>query len=132
MYDPVSGSIAALHSGWRGTKLNIAGKGIRKMGDWFGSDPANILVWLSPCASGANYEVGNDVAEYFPEFVKKTNNDKYLLDIPAAVRSQLIEAGVEAVNIETSGICTIADERFHSYRRDGNRSGRMSAFIAMK
>jgi hypothetical protein len=132
IYDPVNKAVAALHSGWRGAKLNIASRGIQKMNEWFSSRPENLLAWLSPCASVDNYEVGEKVAIHFPGFIQPKDNGKYLLDIPAAVKNQLSNEGVSEGNIELSGICTIADERFHSYRRDKDRSGRMSAFIGLR
>ncbi|MFP4528455.1 MAG: peptidoglycan editing factor PgeF [Candidatus Kapaibacterium sp.] len=132
IYDPKAPAVAALHSGWRGAHLNIAAKGIRKMGEWFASSPEDLLVWLTPCASGENYEVGPEVAEYFPDFAKSTDNEKFLLDLPGAVRAQLMEIGVPNENIESAGMCTIADDRFHSFRRERGLSGRMAAFISLK
>lgn len=122
--------VAALHSGWRGTKENISGKGIEMLIK-YGCRPENMLVWLSPCASGRNYEVESDVAKFFPKYSRKISDKKYLLDIPSCVSDQLTGSGIAPNNIECSGICTIEDKRFHSYRRDGDKSGRMAAFISM-
>ena len=42
VYDPTSRSIAAIHAGWRGTAMDIAGKAVKKMAETFGSRPENI------------------------------------------------------------------------------------------
>lgn len=133
VYDGINQAVGAFHSGWRGTQLNIAAKGIRKMTEIFNSEPESLLVWVSPCASQKNYEVGFDVAQYFSEkYLVQIANDKFLLDIKACIRDQLISEGVIEKNIEISDICTIEDKKFHSYRRDRSLSARMSAFIGIR
>jgi polyphenol oxidase len=131
VYDPINEAVGAFHSGWRGTKENIAKKGIQKMNDNFKTKPEYLLIYLSPCASGQRYEVEWDVAQYFPETTNKINDKKYLFDNKKQIISQLLALGVKEENIEASPICTIADENYHSYRRDKENSGRMSAFIGM-
>lgn len=132
LYDKVNQAVGAFHSGWRGTQLNIISKGIRKMIEVFNSEPTILLVWVSPCASQKNYEVGIDVASFFSEkYLIQKAKDKFLLDIRGCIRDQLINEGVKEKNIEISDICTIEDKRFHSYRRDRSLSARMSAFIGM-
>jgi YfiH family protein len=131
-YDPVNHAIAALHSGWRGTQQNITAKAINKMSELYGSKPENLLLYISPCASGKNYEVGSDVADFFPRSIKPIRNGKYLFDNTKELLLQLQEIGVPKNNIQTSNICTIENQDFHSYRRERERSGRMCAFIGMK
>jgi purine-nucleoside/S-methyl-5'-thioadenosine phosphorylase / adenosine deaminase len=132
IYDPKNEAIAALHSGWRGTQQNIANKGIKMMQNEYGSRPNDLLVYLSPCASGEKYEVGWDVAKYFPDSIKQISSEKYLFDNKHEIFNQLLAVGVAEDNIEISDICTISDTNYHSYRRDKEKSGRMSAFIGMK
>ena len=132
MYDPVNNVVAALHSGWRGTKLNIVSKGIKLLESKFNTLAKNLLVYLSPCASGKNYEVGYDVAQYFPETAIRISSDKYLFDNQKQIILQLKQKGILGNNIETSDICTIENKDYHSYRRDKDISGRMSAFIGIK
>ena len=132
IYDPVQQAVAALHSGWRGTYKNIVRHGIEGMKQHFGSLPGDLLVFLSPSASGERYEVGWDVARYFPESAKQLNDEKFLFDNKRELYGQLLSCGVSPQNIEVSDICTISDTNYHSYRRDGQKSGRMAAFIGLK
>ncbi len=131
-YDIENIAIGAFHSGWRGTQLNIASKGIKAMSENFGTKPENLLVYLSPCASVTNYEVGEEFATYFPGFTQRGRDGKFYFDNTGKITSQLKEAGVPESNIEISDACTILFKEYHSYRRDKEKSGRMAAFIGLK
>jgi YfiH family protein len=111
IHDPNKEAIAAVHSGWRGTQQNIAAKGIKMMNSEFDSDPKDLRVYLSPCASGDKYEVGKDVARFFPNSIKPTSDEKYLFDNKKEIVSQLLVAGISRENIEVSDICTISDSK---------------------
>ncbi len=124
--------VAALHSGWRGTRENIAAKGIAILNEQFDLKPENLLFYLSPCASKRFYQVGEEVAKYFPDFSTYIGGGKYLFDNKGKILSQLLTAGAVKENVEISNICTIENTEFHSHRRDGKKSGRMSAFIGIR
>lgn len=132
LYDHAKEVVMGLHSGWRGTHKNIAAKGISIMASKFQSSPDDISAYLSPAACGKCYEVGREFADYFPRSVSPLKNGKFLFDNRAEIRLQLIDAGLRPENIEIAPECSIEDSRLHSYRRDGNVSGRMSAFIGMR
>lgn len=132
IYDRENKVIAGIHSGWRGTKDNITGAVIEILKSRYSSKPQDLLCYVSPCASGNNYEVGEDVARYFPNSTKQISHEKYLFDNKLEISNQLISAGVRMQNIEVSEICTIADDNYHSFRRDRESSGRMAAVIMMR
>ncbi|MGB9771463.1 MAG: peptidoglycan editing factor PgeF [Candidatus Kapaibacteriota bacterium] len=132
IYDPINEVVGAIHSGWRGSSLKIVPKTIEKMAKKYGSDPRNLLVYISPLASGKRYEVGEDVAKLFPLSTIPTPNGKYFFDNRKEIIYQLKETGVEEKNIEYSPLCTISNTNLHSYRRDKEKSGRMAAFIGLK
>ncbi len=141
VYDPKNKIIAAVHSGWKGSQLNIAGKCIEILKS-LGSESEDLLIWITPSASGEKYEVGYDVARYFPMTTKPKihlnpplsngeKDEKWLFDNKAQIRLRLLESGVREENIEISDICTITVPNYHSYRRDGDKSGRMGAWIGL-
>lgn len=132
MYEPYAEVIAAVHSGWRSTNKNIVSKTIDIMIEQYNINPDNILCYISPCAGGDNYEVGEEVAKLFPKSVKQTSESKFLLDLKAEILIQLISKGILQKNIEISDICTISNDKFHSFRRDKENSGRMGAYIMMR
>jgi polyphenol oxidase len=131
MHDGVNNVIAAVHSGWRGTKQKIVPKTIDKMSISYGTNPEDLKVYLSPMAQQKNYEVQSEFIDFFPKSVE-IKNGRYFFSNAVELKFQLVQSGVSPWNIEDSGICTIENSMYHSYRRDGNASGRMAAFIMMR
>ncbi|MCX6154286.1 MAG: peptidoglycan editing factor PgeF [Candidatus Kapabacteria bacterium] len=131
LFDKKTDTIAAIHSGWKGTEQNICRKTIEIMHSRFGCIPTDIIAYLSVCACGTCYEVGEDFKSIFPACTVKRGND-YYFDNRKMIMKQLLEAGLNVNNIEISSECSIHNSNFHSYRRDRSESGRMLAFIGMK
>ncbi len=133
LYDKNRHVAAGIHAGWRGTAERIVEKTILEMQRTYGTKTENIIAFIGPSARKCCYEVGTEVAEQFPkECSAKKENGKYLLDVTQANVIQLLENGVLNSNIEVHHDCTIHNTKYHSYRRDGNQSGRMFAIIGMK
>jgi len=133
IYDPVKKIIAAIHSGWRGTEKKIVQKTILKLKDDYKSNPLDLVVYLSPSISQKNYEVGEEVAQKFDEEFILKKEDKFYLDIKLANYKMMLDEGVIKSNIQISKLCSYEYESLlHSYRRDGQKSGRAVGIIAMK
>lgn len=131
IYDKINKIVAAVHSGWKGTHLKITEKTINKLISDYGSNPKNLLLFLPPSASAENYVVGEEFLDYFPNSIIK-RNDIFYFDNKNEIINQLLNCGCLKENIESINECTIANKGYHSYRRDKNESGRMSAFIGIK
>ena len=134
VYDPVRAAVGAFHAGWRGARDGIAAAGLRIMAEAYGTSPSDLRVYLSPCASGERYEVGEEVATLFPHSIRRLSLggiSRVFLDLRGEIARQLVSGGVPVACIESSPVCSIADPRCHSHRRDGAGSGRMAAFIAL-
>ena len=109
LVEPKQRVIGLVHSGRKGTALNIAGAAVQKMATEFGSDPSRIVAQLSPCIRPPNYEV----------------------DFAGEIVQQLKQSGVKKVF--DSGENTAADlNKFYSYRMEMGRTGRMLALLALK
>jgi hypothetical protein len=122
--DPESGSVAAIHAGWRGVVGGVLRAGVELLGG------RQLVAAIGPCIGACCFEVGRDVGEQIG-FVVREEGDKAYVDLRAAVRSQLRALGLAEGSIEDVAGCTKHEpERFHSYRRDGANSGRMLAAIA--
>lgn len=134
IHDPVTRVVAAVHSGWRGTAAGILPATIDRLVHDHGARPGDLRLYFSACASGRNYEVGEDVYRVLSEYCSPLsyNAGKWLFDNHAALRSQAQARGVDPAQITVEEACTIVDQRFHSYRRDGERSGRCFAFIGLR
>jgi len=117
--------VAALHAGWRGAHGGI----VHAFADLVrarGGDPGDWLAAIGPAAHPCCYEVSPDVVDGFverwgfaPGLVAPAARR---LDLPAIVRRQLEDIGVQAVAGRSE--CTMCHARgdgrhtFHSYRRD--------------
>ena len=56
-------------------------------------------------------------------------DEKYYLDLKKAVQIQLTRLGVLPQNIAVSELCTVCEKSLYSFRREGEKAGRMAAFI---
>lgn len=133
LWDGVNKVIGALHAGWRGVVSDIVPLGIQKMKDK-GAEPSKIESFISPCISQANFEVGLEVAEQFPDrFVNYFEFKKPHVDLKGFIKHQLLKQGISEDQIELRNECTIEESgKFYSYRREGDKSGRMLAMIKIK
>lgn len=115
--------VAAVHSGWKGTLLDIAGRTVATLVKEGGVEPKCLLAAIGPCIEVAAFEVGEEVAERFdPRFVRRDLGPKPHVDLVACVRAQLEDAGIPADQVERVGGCTYASpDLYFSYRRDGPR-----------
>lgn len=124
-----SRGVAVAHAGWRGIARRVVGEAARRLEEVDGGRQ-QWRAWIGPAIGPCCYEVGADVAEAVaaasgPEVIVP-GGAKPNLDLAAAVRLQLAEAGVGRVL--AVGGCTKCDaERLWSYRREG-RTGRNLAF----
>jgi polyphenol oxidase len=119
-------AVAAVHAGWRGTAARIAAGAVKAMHERFGSEPSDLHAAIGPGIGQCCYEVGPEVAAEFGE------QGRVHLDLAGINRSQLIESGVTAGRIYASNLCTrCGTGEFESFRRDGERAGRMYAFAGV-
>ena len=106
--DPKTPAIGLVHSGRKGTELSVVTNAVRQMIDRFGSDPAKMIVQLSPCIRPPHYEV----------------------DFAADIVRQCRIFGIH--QIHNSGTCTACDlERYSSYRAEKGKTGRMLAVLGL-
>lgn len=119
----------AFHAGWRGAVANIIRKGLEEM-EAIGGEVENFKAYISPCISQKMFEVGEEVAQHFPdEFVDRKNYNKPHADLKGFLKSQMIDFGLSPKQIEVSSECTMRDGRFFSYRREHEKAGRMLGLI---
>jgi len=131
--DVAHGTVAAVHSGWRGTEQNIVAHTLRIMH----ARAANTtLAAVGPHIERCCFEVGHDVAARLArtspvaDVVHVGPRGRPHVDLRRILHAQLLEAGVSPNHIEHVRGCTMCDaKRFFSHRRDGARSGRLLAAI---
>ncbi|NUN10618.1 MAG: peptidoglycan editing factor PgeF [Ignavibacteriaceae bacterium] len=131
IYDVKEKVIAAIHSGWKSTVKRITEKTVLRLKTEFNSLGKNLVVYQAPSISQMNYRVGAEVAGQFEERYLRHKGGATYLDVAAANYDMLTENGVRKENIQKSGICNYsATKLLHSYRRDGEKSGRAFGVIA--
>ncbi len=118
LHDPIAGVLACVHSGWRGTVARVATRALAAMME-FGSRPEDVLAGLGPAVDPAKYQVGTDVyAAVRGAFGAAASSfihpdpaapDRWLLDLWAANRHVLREAGLREHNVHVTDVPTGGD-----------------------
>lgn len=122
---------AAIHAGWRGLAKGIIEATLEKLT----TQPSELLAWLGPAIGPQKFEVGADVYTQFSELnpgnktaFKPFTSTTWLADIYELAHIQLRSLGVSA--IYGGEYCTyLQSEDFFSFRRDGQKTGRMATLI---
>lgn len=134
-YDSVKQVCGMVHSGWKGTALKIAVKGLQFMIEDFGSSIEDISVVLGPSAGKCCYEVDDLVYNAFSnheDCFKSTRPGHYLMDLKQIVVKDLVQFGLNIHQIEVSPDCTLCQrEEYFSYRKENGNTGRMAAFMML-
>jgi YfiH family protein len=136
--DGEAGVVAAVHAGWRGLASGVITSSISELCA-LGADPSRLIAVVGPYIGPCCYEVDEPVltafagrfASVMQAATHPTRAGHARVDLGAFAAAELISAGLLRANIGSlEGVCTSCDdERFHSYRRDGARAGRMLHFI---
>lgn len=155
-------AIGVAHSGWRGTVGDMAGKMVRKMGEEYGTDPADLRVAIGPSICQSCYEVDGQVADAFTqllgdcgeelEAVKRTKRyrmvrengvrrpvepgkepGKYQVDLWLTNLILLMRAGVGPEQVEVTDLCTCHNPGIlFSHRASRGKRGNLGAFLKIR
>lgn len=123
--------VAAAHAGWRGLAAGIIDTTVGALG----VPGHQLMAWMGPAIGPSAFEVGDDVRIAMlardggtaSAFVQNSRG-RWQCDLYAIARRNLNQLGVSSVH--GGGYCTYDDERFFSYRRDG-QCGRMATLVWM-
>jgi polyphenol oxidase len=124
-------AVAIVHAGWRGLAAGVLEQGVLALRDLHAQ--GDIAAIIGPGAGPCCYEVGPEVHAALDLAGATAHPDcgpgaalaaPTPIDLKAIARARLLAAGVDRV--EDVGRCTICDERFFSYRREGARAGRQA------
>jgi len=131
LFDPMTPAIGLVHAGWKGSRDGIAAKAVVLMQKKWGTRSPDVKVALGPCIRPCCYEVGKEFKAHFPKYVTERDGRLYL-DLPKVNTDQLVDLGVRRENIFDSERCTCCDEKFFSYRRQGDKAGRMISVMMLR
>ena len=102
-----------------------------------GVEARDLVVALGPAILGCCYEVGDEVAEALSAtcgapsgFAARARSGRTAVDLHAALRRQLLDAGVPPESILAAPWCTRCRlDMFFSYRAEGPGGGRQLAVV---
>ena len=127
--DADAGVAGAVHAGRNGVATDVVPHAVERMRE---QGATAITAWVGPHVCARCYEVPDamraEVSAVVPATYAVSRTGTPALDIGAGVLSQLGAAGVEVVEV---GGCTREDAGLHSYRRDGDRAGRLAGLVWM-
>ncbi len=120
--------VAAVHAGWRGLRDGVVAAALRRLD----CPPRELIAWIGPGIGTDAYVVGADFRARFVALDPASaacfehRADGWHADLAALAGRQLAAAGVGCT--VQANLCTYADPRFYSYRRDGV-TGRLASLI---
>ena len=134
----MTGAVGAVHAGWRGTALSIAGKAGQAMVETYGCDPKNIRAASGPnigyCCFQTDADVPQAMLASYGDAAKafiRPAGDKFYVNLKEINALSLKNAGVE--HIEISESCTVCEShRFWSHRVTRGLRGSQGAIIVCK
>lgn len=119
-------AVGAAHAGWRGLAAGVLESTVAALRERVAEIP--LVVWLGPAISQANFEVGDEVREAFVahdvaagEAFATNARGRWQCDLYLLARQRLAVLGIS--DISGGGLCTYADPRFYSHRRDVQHNG---------
>jgi len=138
LFDRVNQGISIVHAGWRGSVQNIVLRAVDAMNAEFGTKPEHLRVFFGPSAKVCCYKVGEDMLEHmedveFIDRVVQRRGDELFFDLPGFNKLLLEGIGVKADAFKFDyNVCTICDDSFCSYRRQGKESCRQMTVVSLQ
>tara|TARA_B100001250_G_scaffold61209_1_gene47834 strand:+ start:3626 stop:4312 length:687 start_codon:yes stop_codon:yes gene_type:complete len=122
-----------IHAGWRGLVNGIISESIKLIKDEKIS-LKSIDVFIGPSIQACCFEIGNEIVNKFnPKFIRQNINRKYHVNLQGIAKNKLEDEGILKKHIKISEDCTFCQfERYFSFRREGEKSGRMFGLIGVK
>ena len=124
--------VAVVHCGREGLLAGVVASAVAELR---GRGAAALEAWVGPRACGQCYELPQNmvdaVAAVVPEARSITSWGTPAVDVGAGVMAQLAALDVRANDL-AADVCTIEDEQWFSYRRQGQDSGRFGAVAVIR
>lgn len=139
VFDHQRNKVLAIHAGWRGIANQITPKSILKVFP----NAKELTIIIGPFIRKESFVVDSDVMEKIISLLEPKDRQpcyahseiagKYLIDLKLVLmgnlRNRLPETKFNFIDVELN---TVTDGRFHSFRRDKDKSGRNYSFILIK
>jgi copper oxidase (laccase) domain-containing protein len=133
--DGDAGVVAAVHAGRVGLVAGVVPAALAALRD---RGARRVTAWVGPHVCGRCYEVPAElrgqVDAAVPGTATETSWGTPAVDLGAGVRSQLQAGAGDGLEVEVVSheACTVEDERFYSYRRQGAAAGRHAGLVWLR
>lgn len=137
IFDEESKSVAAIHSGWKGTIKSITKKTLEKMIIDYNININTTKIVIGPHIKNCCYEVSDDLKEKFLNTTKidekKLFNNRNL-NLEECILKDAREIGILEENIYSLDLCTHCSQeiKLFSYRKSIGTYGRMFSLVFQK
>lgn len=138
LHDPVHAAVGAVHAGWRGAAQGLVSIALRRMGEVFGTHPADVRAAIGAgigpvllrdgwgCAAGHARRARRGGEPYIEQ-----RGAKWHVDLKGINAHWLRADGVEQIDV--CAHCTACrPDLYWSHRRMGNARGAQIAMIALR
>ena len=115
IFDKKSSFFGAIHAGWRGLASGIIENSIELLKEQ-DFNLRNIKVFIGPSISKRNFEIQNDVMEYFDSKFSIVKDGKIFLSLQEVAIDKFASYGIS--DILNTNECTYDNLNYHSYRRN--------------
>lgn len=139
VYSPEPPAIALLHAGWRGVAAGIVPLAVTRLHTRYGVEPGSCRAIWGPAIGPCCYPVSGDVVEQLEATIDgdrgewcREREGRFHVDLREVLTRQVVASGLERSSVTSSTLCTSCDARLESYRRDGERSGRMLFYAGLR
>lgn len=135
-YDKKNHVAAISHAGWRGSVAGVAGQTVKKMEQGYGSRLQDLDIFFGPSAKKCCYIVDDlfikNIKKDALSVIERKDNGALCFDLPGLNAIQLKKMGFKNIINMDYNSCTICDDQFFSYRRQGEHAGRQMSIIALE
>lgn len=138
LHDPVHAAVGAVHAGWRGAAQGLVSIALRRMGEVFGTHPADVRAAIGAGIGPCCFETDGDVPQAMraalgaaAEPYIEQRGAKWHVDLKGINAHWLRADGVEQIDV--CAHCTACrPDLYWSHRRMGNARGAQIAMIALR
>jgi len=135
MVAPGGDAVSVAHVGWRGALAGVVTVALGKLTGTACCNPGGVIALIGPHIGPCCLEVSEEVAKRFKirfgDEVIVGRPPAVAIDLGAACRRELEEAGVMSGNIFHTDICTKCDDSYFSYRGYSGTTGRQAGLVAI-
>ena len=136
--DSVHNAIGIAHVGWCGSVQNIVGETLQCMKKNYGTTVQDVSVFLGPCAHVCCYKVQEDFIAHVAPFSFSSDaiaqrDNAFFFDLLYFNKQILLSLGIAPGSLNDQySCCTICNENYFSYRRQGDKAGRQVSVVSIR